>query len=119
MDSAGSMSHHGPRAAEGRISTLAQERLDRVSETAGEVCQSSSSLDCSQIDGARMAWLVHSDLATAGQAKAGEPPPPLLGDVLGELNALGAKVSHGGLYVVARLGFGLVEASWELLRRLC
>ena len=48
-----------------------------------------------------MAWLVHSDLAAAGQAKARKPPPPLLGDVLGELNALGAKVSHGGLYVVA------------------
>ena len=55
----------------------------------------------SQVDGARMAWLVHSDLAAAGQAKAGEPSPPLLGDVLGELNALGAKVSHGGFYVVA------------------
>src|SRR5689334_4061483 len=49
-----------------------------------------ASLDCSQIDGARMAWLVHPDLATAGQAKAGDPPPPLLGDVLGELDALGA-----------------------------
>ena len=58
-------------------------------------------MDSSQIDGARMAWLVHSDLATAGQAKAGEPPPPLLGDVLGELHALAAKISHGGLYVVA------------------
>ena len=53
------------------------------------------------IDGAGMAWLVHSDLAPAGQAKAGEPPPPLVGDVLGELDALCAKVSHGGLYVVA------------------
>lgn len=48
-----------------------------------------------------MAWLVHSDLATAGQAEAGEPSPPLLGDVLGELDPLGAKVAHGGLYVVA------------------
>ena len=58
-------------------------------------------LGSSQIDGARMARLVHSDLATAGQAKAGEPAPPFLGDVLGELNALGAKITHGGLNVVA------------------
>ena len=55
----------------------------------------------SQIDGARMAWLVHSDLGAAGQAKTGEPSPPLLGDVLGELDALGAKVSHGGFHVIA------------------
>ena len=82
--------------------TVHRSTLDRVREATGEVRQSSPTpLDRSQIDGARMAWLVHSDLATAGQAKAGEPPPPLVGDVLGELDALRAKVSHGGRYVIA------------------
>src|SRR6186713_3576460 len=48
-----------------------------------------------------MAWLIHPDLAAAGQAKPGEPSPTLLGDVLRELNAPAAKLAHGGLHVVA------------------
>jgi hypothetical protein len=42
-------------------------------------------MDCSHVDSERMARFVDSDLATPGQPEAGEPSPPLLGNVLGEL----------------------------------
>ena len=81
-------------AAKRRIATVEQGRLDCM-RAAGEVRWSSpKSPDCSQIDGTGVAWLVHSDLATTGQAKAGEPSPLLLGGVLGELDIFGSKVSH-------------------------
>src|SRR6476620_1179099 len=56
----------------------------------------------SQVGGARVARLVEADVATAGQPEPGEPPPALLGEVLGELHALGAQLLHRGLHVVAR-----------------
>jgi hypothetical protein len=43
-----------------------------------------------------VAGFVHPDLAAARESEAGNAAPALLGDVLGELDALGAQVPDGG-----------------------
>jgi len=58
-------------------------------------------LEWSQVDGERMARLVDSDLAAPGQPEAVQPSPTLLGDVLGELDALRLQIPHRGFQVVA------------------
>src|SRR3954469_19787992 len=55
----------------------------------------------SQIGSAGVTRLVHADLAAARQPKAGDPTPPLLCDVLGELNTPGPEITDRGIEFVA------------------
>src|SRR3954453_17595219 len=48
-----------------------------------------------------MARLVDSDIATAGQSEPGQPSPPLLGDLLSEIDALRLQIPHRDVDVVA------------------
>ena len=90
------------RVAQSSLATLglltpAATGRDRITPLDdGAPSETGSHLGCT-----RMPWLIHPDLTATGQAKAGEPSPTLLGDVLGELNAPVAKLLHRGFHVVA------------------